>query len=168
MGSPIDGGGVCCFDVGRTWASEIEVDTASLVVDHTNFYAVVTYDCSMNRVGLFCEMTFWDLYCDIGGDFQCMRLETEVVEAVCRRLLLDYDSPIESRPLDSREGLYQGSMFGYGILVVSISVAWPFVRIETSAFWVIPMVCFAAMAEFLALIGGASGFGFVEPAGLAE
>ena len=96
--SPIDGDGVCYFDVGRTWASEIEVDTAFLVVDHTNSCEVVTCDCRMDRVGLFYERTFWDLYCGIGSDFPYMRLETEVAEAVYRRLLLDYDSPIVNPP----------------------------------------------------------------------
>ena len=59
-------------------------------------------------------------------------------------------------------------MFGYGILGALVSVAWPFVRIETSVSWVIPVACFAPMAEFLALIGGASGSGLAdsaEPAG---
>ena len=96
--NPIDGDVVCCFDVGRTWASEIEVDTASPVVDHTNFCAVVTCDYRMNRVGLFYVRKFWDLYCDIGNDSQNMRLETEVAEAVCRHLLLDSDSPIANPP----------------------------------------------------------------------
>ena len=98
MENPIDGAVVCCFDVGRTWASEIEVDTASPVVDHKNFCAVVTCDCRMSRVGLFYERKFWDLYYDIGNDSQSMRLETEVAEAVYRRLLLDYDSPIANPP----------------------------------------------------------------------
>ena len=73
MESPIDGGEVYYFDVVRTWASEIEVDTASLIANHKNSYAVVTCEYRMSRVGLFCEMTFWDLCCDIGGDSQYMR-----------------------------------------------------------------------------------------------
>ena len=98
MESPIDGGVVYCFDVGRTWASEIEVDTASLIADHMNFYAVVADECRMSRVGLFCGRTFWGLCCGIGGDSRYMFLETEVAEAVYRRLLLDCDSLIVNPP----------------------------------------------------------------------
>ena len=52
-------------------------------------------------------------------------------------------------------------MFGYGILGALISVAWPFVRIETSVSWAIPMACVAPMEEFLVLIGDALGFGLI-------
>ena len=168
MGSPIDGDVVCCFDVGRTWASEIEVDTASPVVDHTNFYAVVTCDCRMSRVGLFYGRKFWDLCYDIGNDSRNMRLETEVAEAVCRRLLPDYGSPIASLLSDSSGEFYQGSMFDYGILDASVFVAWLSVQIETSVSWAIQVGWFAPMAEFSALIGGALEFGLVGPAESAE
>ena len=59
-------------------------------------------------------------------------------------------------------------MFDYGILGASVFVAWLFVQIETSISWAIQVAWFASMAEFLALIGGASGFGLVGPAELAE
>ena len=92
MESPIDCGGVYYFDAGCTWASEIEVDTASLIADHKNSCVVVTGEYRMSRVGLFCGRTFGGLCCDIDGDSHYMRLETEVAEVVYRRLLLDYDS----------------------------------------------------------------------------
>ena len=80
------------------WASEIEVDTASLIADHKNSYVVVTREYHMNRVGLFCGRTFWGLCCDIGGDSRYTRLEIEVAEAAYRRLLLDFDSLIVNPP----------------------------------------------------------------------
>ena len=59
-------------------------------------------------------------------------------------------------------------MFGYGILGVSVFVAWLFVQTETSVSWAIQIGWFASMAEFSALIGGALEFGLVGPAESAE
>ena len=59
-------------------------------------------------------------------------------------------------------------MFVYGIPRVLIFVDLPVVRTGISVSWAVPVASFAPTVEFLVLIGGASGFELVGPAGLAE